>query len=672
MNDKIDWAGRFDRIFCLHYVGHKDRMPGITAELRRTGILDSGVFEFRYTCNDPFEKSIEDTHRKLATLPEQNRAYTSILVNYARVLRESLALGYRRILVLEDDIRFLKDLGELARVVDGTPDADVVQYDKHLADPFWDKNDYREWVKGHLLEGNPDYFRPDGKWFGSSACVAFTARGMKDVLQFMESTYNCPDSSFRACRSYVAAVRQPAVQVMYKDGAIARLYGYNKHSETYLRQGIDLSDYNVPEGYGAEVYDPGADAPVRVEAGQAPVRGRLKVCVYAIARNECKFVDRWMDSMSEADGVYVLDTGSTDGTADRLRARGAHVEVKTYDPWRFDVPRNDSMALCPADTDVYVCTDLDEVLNKGWRKVLEDAWLGYEKAHGARPTRAWYDYVWGWAPDGKTPAVKFRYDKFHDSNYKWVCPVHEVLERRDESRPDRWLDTSGILLEHHPDPAKSRGSYLGLLELAVKERPREARMAFYLAREYSFRRRWDDVIEWCEKYIDMPNGWSAERASAMELLGKAYWTEKGNRDLAELWFRRACDEAPDQREAACTWADLLLADGKADRAVDVLLKTLERTGDKLPPTNHTTRLGCWDASFYNKLGLALWRAGRHDEARVAYRVAVLKYPDNEFLKRQLAACGESGSDRLARLLAASYPEIKKGGSNGMEQKDAHA
>lgn len=401
-------------------------------------------------------------------------------------------------------------------------------------------------------------------------------------------------------------------------------------------------------------------------------KGKLKICVYAIARNECKFVDRWMDSMSEADGVYVLDTGSTDGTVDRLRARGAHVETKTYDPWRFDVPRNDSMALCPADTDVYVCTDLDEVLNKGWRKVLEDAWLGYENAHGARPTRAWYDYIWGWAPDGKTPAVKFRYDKFHDSNYKWVCPVHEVLERRDESRPDRWLDTSGILLEHHPDPAKSRGSYLGLLELAVKERPQEARMAFYLAREYSFYRRWDDMIEWCKKYIDMPGGWNAERASAMELLGRTYWSEKGDHDLAELWFRRACDEAPGQREAACTWADLLLADGKADKAVNVLVKTLERTRGKSPPDNHTTRMGLWDASFYDKLGLALWRAGRYDEARVAYRVAVLKYPDNEFLKRQLAACGESGPDRLARLLAASYPKIKKGGSNGMEQKDAHA
>ncbi len=36
----------------------------------------------------------------------------------------------------------------------------------------------------------------------------------------------------------------------------------------------------------------------------------MKIVVYAIAKNESSFVDRWMDSMSEADQVVVLDTGS--------------------------------------------------------------------------------------------------------------------------------------------------------------------------------------------------------------------------------------------------------------------------------------------------------------------------------------------------------------------------
>ena len=47
-----------------------------------------------------------------------------------------------------------------------------------------------------------------------------------------------------------------------------------------------------------------------------------------------------MDSMSEADDICVLDTGSTDDTVEKLRARGAHVEQKIIAPWRFDVARS--------------------------------------------------------------------------------------------------------------------------------------------------------------------------------------------------------------------------------------------------------------------------------------------------------------------------------------------
>ena len=48
----------------------------------------------------------------------------------------------------------------------------------------------------------------------------------------------------------------------------------------------------------------------------------MKVCVYAICKNEELFVDRWVDSMQEADEIYVLDTGSTDQTVEKLRKRG--------------------------------------------------------------------------------------------------------------------------------------------------------------------------------------------------------------------------------------------------------------------------------------------------------------------------------------------------------------
>ena len=80
-----------------------------------------------------------------------------------------------------------------------------------------------------------------------------------------------------------------------------------------------------------------------------------------------------MDSMSEADDICVLDTGSTDDTVEKLRARGAHVEQKVISPWRFDVARSESLKLIPKDADICCCIDLDEQFRSGWREKLERA-----------------------------------------------------------------------------------------------------------------------------------------------------------------------------------------------------------------------------------------------------------------------------------------------------------
>ena len=95
-----------------------------------------------------------------------------------------------------------------------------------------------------------------------------------------------------------------------------------------------------------------------------------KIVVYAISKNEEKFVNRWVESMSEADDIYVLDTGSTDKTVSLLKDLGVHVKQETISPWRFDVARNMSLDMIPDDVDICVCTDLDEVFEPGWREML--------------------------------------------------------------------------------------------------------------------------------------------------------------------------------------------------------------------------------------------------------------------------------------------------------------
>ena len=93
----------------------------------------------------------------------------------------------------------------------------------------------------------------------------------------------------------------------------------------------------------------------------------MKVCVYAISKNEEKFVKKWVNSMKEADDIYVLYTVSTDNTVSLLKEAGVHVYSEVIFPWRFDVARNKSLDLVPKDCDICVCTDFDEVFESGWR-----------------------------------------------------------------------------------------------------------------------------------------------------------------------------------------------------------------------------------------------------------------------------------------------------------------
>ena len=74
---------------------------------------------------------------------------------------------------------------------------------------------------------------------------------------------------------------------------------------------------------------------------------KYKVCVYAICKNEDKFIDRWYNSMKEADDIVVLDTGSSDNSVKLLKKYNISVYQNIITPWRFDVARNESLKLVP-------------------------------------------------------------------------------------------------------------------------------------------------------------------------------------------------------------------------------------------------------------------------------------------------------------------------------------
>lgn len=354
--------------------------------------------------------------------------------------------------------------------------------------------------------------------------------------------------------------------------------------------------------------------------------GRYKVCVYAIAKNEAQFVDRWMDSVGEADRVIVLDTGSTDNTVELLRARGAEVTVEEIAPWRFDAARNRSLELVPGDTDICVCVDLDEVFHPGWREALEAVWM-------PGTTQAEYRYTWNFNPDG-SEGVVFWQEKIHSRHgWLWKHPVHETLEWVGEGPGTKAVAAPGIQLDHRADPTKSRASYLPLLELSVQEDPDDDRNAHYLGREYMFRERWGDCISTLTRHLAMPNAtWPDERAASMRFIARSY-LHLNNADTARDWYLRAIAEAPYLREGYVELAHMLYDLQEWEGVLyftGCALRITER------PATYICEAAPWGSLPHDLRAIAFDRTGRPAEGLKEARRALEMEPDNERLQQNVA------------------------------------
>lgn len=338
---------------------------------------------------------------------------------------------------------------------------------------------------------------------------------------------------------------------------------------------------------------------------------KLKIAVYAISKNEEQFVNRFCDSAKDADMVLIADTGSTDRTVELALENGAIVHDICIKPWRFDKARDTALALIPGDYDVCISLDLDEVLEQGWREEIERVWT-------AETTRLRYKFDWGCG-------IAFYYEKIHHRHgYHWHHPVHEY-PRADSRITEIYAHTDMLLVSHHPDPTKSRGQYMPLLELAVKEDPHCPRNAFYHARELTFYGRWEEAIVALNKYLAMPEAtWENERAYAMRLLSQSN-SELGNHWEAFKWARRATAEAPNTREP---WVDLAMLSYRFGMWADCLYAANKALEIKDKALVYTMDPSVWTEKPYDLASIAAWNLGQKDLARQMC-VEALKFAPND-------------------------------------------
>ncbi|MBR2834064.1 MAG: glycosyltransferase family 2 protein [Bacilli bacterium] len=341
-----------------------------------------------------------------------------------------------------------------------------------------------------------------------------------------------------------------------------------------------------------------------------------KIYVYAISKNEEKFVNRWMDSVKEADGIFVLDTGSTDNTVELLKKKGAVVKKKIFKKFRFDEARNLSLKMVPKDADICLCIDIDEVLEDNWREKLENIW---EKGL----TRLRYNYIWSHNKYGN-PAINFYSEKIHSRNgYRWIHPVHEILIY-DGTEKIKTVDN--FTISHYPDNKKSRSSYLPLLELSIKEDPKNDRNMHYLGREYMYYKMYNKSIDTLIKHLNLDSAtWKDERSASMRFIARNYKSLK-RFDEARMWLSKAKNETPYLREPYVESGMLEYELKNYENAIKDLEIALK---NKKPYKSYINEAFCYDGTIYDILSICKFYTGKIAEALYYIDLALEKKPKNK-------------------------------------------
>lgn len=193
------WRSVFDHVYCVSFAPYLQRRERLVEELKRVEIIDKSLdsdtdsfFSFHLTVDNPFEQLLL-THPEFSW-PKNNMRFNkgalSLALGHYSVMKEAKVLNYKRILVIEDDIVFLKDKDKLKNILEYFPtDGDIVMLDKVTPTPqAWalDIANNRD-SSGMYVTLSPN----DILW--TTSCFALTTKAMSHICYCQEKSFNVAD-----------------------------------------------------------------------------------------------------------------------------------------------------------------------------------------------------------------------------------------------------------------------------------------------------------------------------------------------------------------------------------------------------------------------------------------------------------------------------------------------
>lgn len=311
---------------------------------------------------------------------------------------------------------------------------------------------------------------------------------------------------------------------------------------------------------------------------------RLSLCM--IVKDEQDFLGPCLNSIkSLVDEIIVVDTGSTDRSADIARIYGALVYHFT---WRHDFSAARNHAIDQAGGDWIFILDADEVIDRRDHEALRTMINGNpdkSKAYSLE-TRNYSNVVniMDWRPNDRSypaqetsmgwfPTSKVRLFPRFD-NIRFDYPVHELVEPSIR-KAKLTIETCDIPIHHYGQVNEAKNiekskHYFELGYAKLEQLGNDKAALRELAIQAGRLERWSEAIELWDRFLLLCPVYGEAYAN----MAGAYW-QMGHYDQGVAYSKKAIEADPNLKEAHYNLSVNLLMKRKPGRA-SVILQDLLR------------------------------------------------------------------------------------------------
>lgn len=246
----MNWTKYFDAIWCIDYKPMKLRKQLILKQFERVGILNHPNFKFHQTFSSPFDNMLYQKMVQSGKIIKQyqyNQQIMNASLGHYACTKKSLIDNYNRILIIENDIRFLKDINKIQEYLNNLPnDYDIILFDyfQHCSN-----QEFEQYKNKHKINN----FFAQYINLSSAGCYSLSNKGMKIFSQLYETKFCASDvllakidlsNLLKKCFT----IKPLACQVTFSNCLNCRGKQYNVIHNVYKKNNLDYNNYNMNEG----------------------------------------------------------------------------------------------------------------------------------------------------------------------------------------------------------------------------------------------------------------------------------------------------------------------------------------------------------------------------------------------------------------------------------------